>query len=101
MLLTCNNRFVTAPRWPNERSATLQHDMQLRLWQDTRLSDCGLFELENQADDPERPGDLVAFRTCAGMYITAGDGAWPEEMQWAVVAETSNLNAWETFTLEP
>ena len=100
-LLTCNNRFVTAPRWPNERPVTPQHDKQLQLWQDSRLSDCGLFDVEDQPDDPKRPGDLVAFRTCSGMYVTAGNETWPGEMQWAVVAETDKLNAWETFTLEP
>jgi hypothetical protein len=99
--LTCNNRFVTAPWLPNESTGSSLHDPQRRLWQEARLSDCGLFDLVHLPYDPERPGDLVAFRTCAGMVVTAGDGNWTGEMQWAVVAETSDMKEWEKFTLEP
>ena len=98
-LLTCKGRFVTAPRLPNINPASTQHDPQRRLWQETSLGDCGLYDLIDLPDDPERPGDKVAFRTCAGEVLTAGDGGWGD-MAWAVVAETDRIQGWEEFTLD-
>lgn len=99
-LLGCHDRFVTASWRANNNPVGAQHDPQWKLWQDSRLSECGLFEMGDLLDDPERPGNLVAFRTCAGMYLTAGDGGWPGEMVWSVVAETDNVQDWEKFALQ-
>lgn len=94
-LLTCHDRFVTAPWRPNENPVTAQHDEQWLLGQESSLGDCGQFELI------ELPNGKVAFRTCVGMVFTAGDGGWPGDMQWAIVAETGGIKEWEEFTLKP
>jgi hypothetical protein len=99
-LLTCNDRFITAPRMPNPGTLSTQHDSRWRLWQDTGLGECGMFTIEDRPNDPNRPGDLVAFRTCSDMVITAADGNWEGEMAWAVVAETGVINTWEEIALD-
>ena len=99
-LLTCYGRYVTAPWRPNLLPVTSQHDKQWLLWQDSSLGDCALYDLINLRDDSERPGNKVTLRTCAGMYLTPGDGGWPDDLQWAVVAETDEINEWEEFILE-
>jgi len=99
-LLTCNDRFVTAPWKPNPNPVTTQHDPQWLLGQEPDLGDCELFEMIDLPDDPARSGNLVAFRTCAGMLVTAADGGWPGVMQWSVVAESDQVQGWEKFTLQ-
>lgn len=85
-LMTCYGRYVTAPR----RGST-REDWQL--WQDSGLGDCGQFLLIPQAGG-------FALQTCAGRYLTAGDGNWPSPLQWSLVAETEQIEAWEIFTME-
>jgi hypothetical protein len=85
-LKTCNDRFVTAPR-----SGSTRADWQV--WQDSAAGDCGQFT-------PEHYGKGVAFKTCAGKYLTAGDDSWPPPLQWSVVAETDKVDKWEVFTME-
>jgi len=85
-LLTCYNRYVTAPS-----TGTFRWDWRLR--QETKLEDCGNFTVHDLGNGE------VAFETCAGKFITAGDGNWSPGLQWLVVAETNNLLAWEHFTL--
>ena len=89
-LETCHGRYVTAP----ERGTARQTWM---LGQESELGDCGQFDLY------ELGSDRVAFKTCAEMFFTAGDDGlgWEEELEWAVVGETPNLEAWEIMTLLP
>ena len=93
-LRTCNGRYVTAPTMSNPNLVTTQHDPQWQLWQESSLGDCGAFDMI------EQPEGKVAFRTCMGMVVTAGDVNWPGEMAWAVVAERAEIKEWEQFTLE-
>jgi hypothetical protein len=97
--LTCHGRFVSAPSQANYDQVVTQHDPLWKLGQAAKLGDCSLFEMIDLQDDPEKPGDFVAFQTCANMVITAGDGNWPGEMAWAVVAETDKINPWEVFRM--
>lgn len=94
-LRTCNGRYVTAPRLSNPDLAPTEHDPQWQLWQEAGLGDCGVLVAL------EQPDGKVAFQTCAGMVVTAGDGGWPGEMAWAIVAETDTVKDWEKFTLQP
>jgi signal transduction histidine kinase len=87
-LLTCHDRYVTAPKRGNQRS-------DLAIWQDSGLGECGQFDLVELANGK------VAFKTCAGMVFTAGDGGWDPGLQWLVVAETKDIRDWEKFTLQP
>jgi signal transduction histidine kinase len=93
-LLTCHNRFVTAPWRPNTSAVSTYHDEKWLLGQEPDLGNCEQFELV-----PE--GDKVAFKTCAGMVLTAGDDGWNPGMEWSVVAETDKIQDWEKFKLEP
>jgi hypothetical protein len=86
-LETCYGRFVTAPR-----RGTMRVDWEV--WQDSGLGDCGQFIME-------RHDDGVALKTCAGKYVTAGDGNWDPPLQWSVVAETDKVLAWEIYTIVP
>ena len=86
-LLTCNNRYITAPETGIDRS-----DWLLR--QELGLSECGLFNVHDL-----RNGEF-AFETCSGTYFTAGDAGWDPDLQWTVVAETKVLLDWEKFRLE-
>ncbi|MBC8252621.1 MAG: hypothetical protein H8E35_01160 [Ardenticatenia bacterium] len=87
-LETCHGRFVTAPR-----RGTTRFDWEV--WQESGLGDCGQFVRQKLGED------RVAFITCAGKYLTAGnDGpGWEPPLQWAIVAETSELKDWEIFTV--
>jgi hypothetical protein len=85
-LMTCHDRYVTAPRTGATRSDWM-------LWQESELGDCGQFVLHNLGDDG------VAFETCAGRFFTAGDGNWDPGLEWSVIGETFNMEAWEIFTL--
>jgi hypothetical protein len=86
-LETCHGRFVTAPRRGTQRE-------DWEVWQESGLGDCAQFVVE-------RHGDGLAFKTCAGRYITAGDGGWPAPLQWSLVAETDRVQDWEIFTVLP
>jgi len=86
-LLTCYDRYVTAPRTGVTRPDWL-------LGQESRLDDCGQFDLL------ELPNDEVAFRSCAGRFFTAGNDTWPG-LEWLVVAETRQMLDWERFKLQP
>ena len=94
-LLTCHDRFVTAPWRPNKTPVSAYHDEKWLLGQEPGLGDCEQFDLEN------RPGNKVVFWTCANMVVTAADGGWLGDMAWSVVAETGEIKEWEEFTLEP
>jgi hypothetical protein len=85
-LLTCYNRYVTAPR-----TGITRRDWLLR--QEFNLDDCGKFIIHDLG------GGDVAFESCAGRYFTAGNDTWTGT-QWLVVAETENLLAWERFRLQ-
>jgi hypothetical protein len=85
-LMTCHDRYVTAPKTGATRS-------DWRLWQESELDDCGQFVLYDLG------GDDVALETCAGNVLTAGDGAWPGALAWAVVAETDTILDWERFKM--
>lgn len=87
-LVTCHDRYVTAPR-----RGTTRWDWEL--WQESGLGDCGQFVLRDLGSDE------VAFETCAGNFFTAGDHGWGSGLQWSVVAETDNIEAWEHFTILP
>jgi hypothetical protein len=85
-LMTCHDRYVTAPKTGATRADWL-------LWQESELGDCGHFVLHDLGRDG------VAFETCAKKFFTAGDGNWDPGLEWAVVAETNVLQAWERFTV--
>jgi hypothetical protein len=85
-LMTCHDRYVTAPKTGATRVDWL-------LWQESELGDCGHFVLHDLGRDG------VAFETCAEKFFTAGDGNWEPGLEWAVVAETNVLQAWERFTV--
>jgi hypothetical protein len=85
-LETCHGRYVTAPESGTER-------LDWMLWQESELDDCGQFDLYDLGSD------RVALKTCAGRFFTAGDGNWPGELEWSVIGETYNMEAWETFTV--
>ncbi|MDY7075840.1 MAG: carbohydrate binding domain-containing protein [Chloroflexota bacterium] len=85
-LMTCYGRYVTAPRTGVTRS-------DWRLWQESELGDCGQFVLYDLG------GNDIAFETCAGNFLTAGDGGWPGDLAWAVVAETDVIKDWEHFNM--
>jgi hypothetical protein len=86
-LMTCHNRYVTAPR-----TGIRRQDWLLR--QEPKLSECGKFSFLDLGNGK------FAFKTCTGRYFTAGDDSWGE-LKWLVIAETKELLAWEWFTLEP
>ena len=77
---------IAAPRY-----GTTRQDLQL--WQDSSLGDCGQFDLIHLENDK------VAFKTCAGKYITPGNDTW-SGLEWSVIAETIEVKDWEKFTLE-
>ena len=85
-LMTCYDRYVTAPKTCATRS-------DCRLWQESELDDCGRFVLH----DLGRYG--VAFETCGDKLFTAGDGNWEPGLEWSIVAETDVLDDWECFTV--
>ncbi len=84
-LLTCHNRYVTAPRTGVGRG-----DWLLR--QETNLDECGKFTVVYL-----ETGE-VALKTCAGRFLTAGNTSW-QGLEWLVVAETNEIKDWEKFTL--
>lgn len=93
-LVTCHDRYVTAPR-----RGTTRWDWAL--WQDSALGDCARFvphELEGGLEGGPGGGE-VAFESCAGRFLTAGDGGWASGLAWTVVAETDKIQDWERFTL--
>jgi hypothetical protein len=85
-LETCHGRYVTAP----ETGAT-RWDWMLE--QESKLGDCGQFDLYDLGSE------RVAFKTCADRFFTAGDGNWPPGLEWSVVGETYDLEAWEIFVV--
>jgi hypothetical protein len=85
-LVTCYDRYVTAPD-----NGTTRWDWMLG--QESELGKCGQFDLYDLGSD------RVAFRTCAGKFFTAGDGGWPPGLEWSIIAETDNMDAWEIFTV--
>ena len=85
-LMTCYDRYVTAPKTCATRS-------DCRLWQESEPGDCGQFVLH----DLGRYG--VAFETCGEKLFTAGDGNWEPGLEWSIVAETDVLDDWECFTV--
>jgi hypothetical protein len=87
-LETCHGRYVTAPEGGTERQDWL-------LGQESKLGKYGQFDLY------EFGNDRVAFKTRARKFFTAGDGNWPAPLQWSLVAETGNMEAWEIFTSIP
>ena len=93
-LLTCYDRFITAPWRPNKNWSDYQDEKWL-LGQGLGLDDCAQFKLA------EQPDGKVAFKTCADMVVTAADSSWPGDMAWSVVADTNEIKDWEEFTLEP
>lgn len=84
-LRTCHDRYVTAPRTGGTREDWV-------LWEESELGDCGQFVLHESNEG-------VAFETCAGRFLTAGDGGWGPNLEWAIVAETTTVMDWELFTL--
>lgn len=84
-LRTCHDRYVTAPRTGSDRSDWL-------VWQEPGASPCGQFVLHEQ-------GDRVAIESCAGRYLTAGDGGWEGALAWSIVGETREILDWELFTI--
>jgi hypothetical protein len=82
---TCYGRYVTA-----SKDATFRWNSMLG--QASKLGDWGQFDLY------ELGSDRVAFKTRDARFFTAGDGFWPGELAWSIVAETENLDDWETFT---
>jgi hypothetical protein len=85
-LITCYDRYVTAPKTCATRS-------DCRLWQELELGDCGQFVLHDLGRDG------VAFETCGEKLFTAGDGNWGPGLEWSIVAETDVLRDWECFTV--
>lgn len=96
-LKTCHNRYVTVPRGdltrPNQPPETRRDRMA---WQETRAGDCAQFTLVEQGDG------TVAFKTCGGGYLTAGDAGvgWEDPLKWAIVVENATVDDWERFTLK-
>jgi hypothetical protein len=86
-LKTCLGRYVIAPRADQDRT-------DWRLSQAPELDECGQFVLHNVGHDE------FALETCAGLFLTAGDGGWPDELAWAIVAETDAIGGWERFRLD-
>ena len=84
-LKTCHDQYITAPA-----SGTTRADWQL--FQQPERTDCGEFVLHERSDG-------VALETCAHRYITAGDGGWPGDLAWSLVAETDEILTWELFTV--
>lgn len=84
-LKTCHDRYVTAP----ETGTT---ELDWMLYQESELGDCAQFVLHELRDG-------VAFETCAGRFVTAGDDSWEPGLEWSVVAEAHNILAWELFTV--
>jgi hypothetical protein len=84
-LMTCHNRYVTAPRTGATRKDWV-------LWQDSELGECGQFVLHESSEG-------VAFETCAGRFFTAGEDSWEPGLEWSVIAETFDKLAWELFTV--
>ena len=85
-LMTCHDRYVTAPKSGVARKDWL-------LWQESELGECGQFDLSNLGND------RVALKTCAGNFFTAGDAFWEPGLEWSIVAETVDIRDWESFTL--
>jgi hypothetical protein len=86
-LLTCENRYVTAPE-----TGSLREDWVLG--QESKLGNCGQF------DRYDLGGERIALKTCAGNFFTAGDGNWPDGLEWSIVAERDYMDAWEIFTVQ-
>ena len=84
-LKTCHDRYVTAPR-----AGAIRGDCVV--WQESELGECGKFVLHESSEG-------VAFETCAGRFLTAGDGSWGPDLEWAIIAETHDKLAWELFTV--
>jgi hypothetical protein len=100
-LKTCWNRFVTAPRidavevepqWFETADARLYR----MVWQESRPGDCAQFTLVEQSDN------TVAFKTCGGRYLTAGDAGvgWEGPLNWAIIVENPIAEDWEKFILQ-
>ncbi|MEJ2365599.1 MAG: hypothetical protein P8017_13150 [Deltaproteobacteria bacterium] len=85
-LKTCYGRYITAPKSGAERL-----DWMLR--QESKLGPCGQFDLYDLGSN------RVAIKTCVGRFFTAGDETWGPGLEWSVVGETYNMDAWEIFTV--
>lgn len=85
-LKTCHDRYVTAPESGDTRRDWL-------LWQEGDPDRCAQFERCDLGSD------RVALKTCAERFLTAGDGGWDPGLEWSIVGETRNLEAWEIFTI--
>jgi hypothetical protein len=85
-LETCHGRYITAPRTGTER-----RDWILR--QESELGPYGQFDLY------ELGSNRVAFKTRVDKFFTAGDGNWPPGLEWSVIGEADNMEAWEIFTV--
>jgi hypothetical protein len=89
-LMTCHDRYVTAPDTGRSRE-----DWLLR--QSAQEAPCGEFLLHHLGDDK------VALQTCAEdiRFVTAGsdDRYWPGELQWSLIAETTQIDDWEKFAV--
>jgi hypothetical protein len=64
----------------------------LLLWQSSQETSCGEFLLHHLGDDK------VALQTCANRFVTAGDGGWGD-LAWSLVAEQTEILAWEEFAV--
>jgi hypothetical protein len=85
-LETCYDRYVTAPQ-----NGTTRRDWMLG--QESELGKCEQFDLYDLGSE------RVAFKTCADKFFTAGDGNWPPGLEWSVIGEADNMEAWEIFTM--
>ena len=97
-LKTCHNRFVTVPRGDVTRTNQPVETRRDRMaWQEERPGDCAQFTLVEQGDG------TVAFRTCGGKYLTAGNAGegWGPPVEWAIVVENDKAEAWEKLKLSP
>lgn len=85
-LETCHGRYVTAPQ-----NGTTRRDWMLG--QESELGKCEQFDMYDLGSE------RVAFKTCADKFFTAGDGNWPPGLEWSVIGEADNMEAWEIFTV--
>jgi hypothetical protein len=97
-LKTCHDRFVTVPRGdPTRPDKRLDTRRERMAWQESRPGDCALFTLEDQGDG------TVAFKTCGGRYLTAGDAGpgWEPPLEWGIIVENPVVEGWEKYKLSP
>jgi hypothetical protein len=85
-LLTCHNRYVTAP-------VANVPDLGWVVRQEPELVDCGKFILRDLGHD------RVAFESCIESFFTAADDSWDPRWHWLIIAQTRNLDTWEMFAV--